>query len=117
MLNLLLFRFYLVCLLRTTIESSEAEDDPLIKNSMSNHFNPSFVSMWKKTKNYAAWVRNKETVRYLKAQVPPGHPCSVSGYSVADVKLHWNNTITNTESGKRVTQVVSNTSKVKFDVL
>ena len=69
------FRFYIICLLRTVINTESP--------SQVNHFNASFIQMWKKTKNYRAWrrfrrqlVKNKGTTdsKDVMQQIIPGHP-------------------------------------------
>ena len=96
------FRFYLVCLLRTSlleeVDSGEAQ-----------YFNPSFMQQWKQTKNWKCW-RGSDQAASIKDDIPPGHPFS-GHLSVTDMKLHFSNTISNTEGGKKVSQVVSNTSR------
>ena len=98
------FRYYLVCLLRTTF--SQKEDQMA-------HFNQSFITMWKQTNNYRSWMEwiksSQKNIDVLE-DVTVGHPFA-GHLSVTDMKLHLSNTITNSESGKRVTQAVSNTGR------
>ena len=74
------------------------------------------IQMWKQTKNYREWRHylksvDSETSETL-CNVVPGHPFATAGpMSVTDVKLHLSNTITNTESGKRVSQAVASTGR------
>jgi hypothetical protein len=49
-----------------------------------------------------------------RAVPSPGHPCA-GQLSVADVRLRLSHTIHNTEGGKRVHSVVTNTSRVVAD--
>ena len=99
------FRFYLTCLLRSSLDLGKA--------TQCQEFNPTFVRLWTRTQNYRHW-RRKLNEDVLRQKLPfGGHP-SANGTNfsgVNDVKLHLSNTISNSESGKRVSQVVSNTGK------
>ena len=108
------FRFYIVCLLRTVINI----EDP----SQSNHFNPTFIQMWKKTKNYRAWRRHRKHIISTKdvnvdddalQQIIPGHPyAGMSKFFIPhDISLHVKNAMQNTESGKRVSKAVASTGQ------
>ena len=95
-------RFYLVCLLRTSLESPGSPEVSL--------FNSSFVNLWRKTKNYQFFRGDAKLCHSLAELLPPGHPFS-GHLSMDDMKLHLSNTISNTEGGKKVTAVVSNTGR------
>ena len=108
------FRFYIICLLRTVI-NTEAP-------SQVNHFNSSFIQMWKKTKNYRAWrrfrrqiVKNRGTTDCHDAmqQIVPGHPYAGNSkfFITHDISLHVKNAMQNTESGKRVSKAVASTGQ------
>ena len=108
------FRFYIICLLRTVI-NTEAP-------SQVNHFNASFIQMWKKTKNYRAWrrfrrqlVKNKGTTdsEDVMQQIVPGHPYAGNSkfFITHDISLHVKNAMQNTESGKRVSKAVASTGQ------
>ena len=67
--------------------------------------------MWRKTRNHRDWRETRVTSRHFIAEeVRPGHPFA-GHLSVGDMRLHLSNTISNTESGKRVSAAVANTSK------
>ena len=95
-------RFYLVCLLRTSLEPHGSPDASL--------FSSSFMNLWRKTKNYQFFRGDADLCKSLADLLPPGHPFS-GHLSMDDMKLHLSNTISNTESGKKVTAVVSNTGR------
>ena len=95
-------RFYLVCLLRTSLEPHGSPDASL--------FSSSFMNLWRKTKNYQFFRGDAELCKSLADLLPPGHPFS-GHLSMDDMKLHLSNTISNTEGGKKVTAVVSNTGR------
>ena len=95
-------RFYLVCLLRTSLELPGSPEVSL--------FNSSFVNLWRKTKNYQFFRGDAQLCQSLADLLPPGHPFS-GHLSMDDMKLHLSNTISNTEGGKKVTAVVSNTGR------
>ncbi len=58
--------------------------------------------------------RNITLALELQSCSSPGHPCA-GQLSVADVRLRLSHTIHNTEGGKRVHSVVTNTSRVVAD--
>jgi len=93
------FRFYLVCLLRTSLET---RDKPVI-----HHFNSHFYAALETTHWHKAWARHHPSAYN---NIPSGHPCS-GQLSVSDVKLRLSHTMHNTEGGKRVSAAVSNTGK------
>ena len=62
------FRYYLVCLLRTSLES-EVEDYNVA------YFNSSFIQMWKQTNNYKLWKDSVAAIN-IKDDLPVGHPFS-----------------------------------------
>lgn len=106
------FRYYLVSLLRTVINRQEP--------SQANHFNSSFIHLWKKTRNYRAWrhFRRQQVSQSLTKDLPshdslqqlsPGHPYSRQPYSMHDVGLIYRNTMQNTESGKKLGKAVAST--------
>ena len=95
-------RFYLVCLLRTSLEPHGSPDASL--------FSSSFMNLWRKTKNYQFFRGDAKLCQSLAELLPPGHPFS-GHLSMDDMKLHLSNTISNTEGGKKVTAVVSNTGR------
>ena len=108
------FRFYIICLLRTVIN----RESP----SQSNHFNGTFIQMWKKTKNYRAWrrfrrqiVKNKDASEAddVMLQIIPGHPYAGNSkfFITHDISLHVKNAMQNTESGKRVSKAVASTGQ------
>jgi hypothetical protein len=97
------FRFYLVCLLRTSLEPTSAPE--------ANLFNSSFMNLWRRTKNYQFWRGNEAMCKSVAEEVPLGHPFS-GHLSMDDMKLHLSNTISNTEGGKKVSAAVSNTGRV-----
>ena len=101
------FRFYLVSLLRSCMNQDGGN---------LQHFNASFVEMWKQTNNYRQWRHFLRTIDSDTSEtlcnITPGHPFAGAGHlSVTDVKLHLSNTISNTEGGKRVTQAVASTGR------
>lgn len=57
------------------------------------------------TRNYKDWSSNKDANILLTELLSPGHPCS-GGLYASDLKLHLSNSIGNSESGKRVSQVI-----------
>lgn len=93
-----------------------------------NHFNPTFVQLWKQTNNFRVWRRfmkrwqqdrmadegededhhNRVYSKFMQLQ--PAHPFA-GQLSVSDMKLFLSNTMTNTEGGKRVTQAVASTGR------
>ena len=93
------FRFYLACLLRTSLEPQDS-------NSM-HLFNSHFTEQLRETHWQSSYSR-----------VPPpslaglvvGHPCS-GAVSVADVKLRLTHTMTNTDGGKKVTAAMASTGR------
>ena len=93
------FRFYLICLLRTSLLPQEASEMHL--------YNSHFTSQLRMTKFHAAWARDPPLP---VMSLVSGHPCS-GAVAMSDVKLRLAHTITNTEGGKKVTAVVSNTGK------
>ena len=95
-------RFYLVCLLRTSLEPTGGQEVSL--------FNSSFVNLWRKTKNYQFFRGDAKLCQSLSDLLPPGHPFS-GHLSMDDMKLHLSNTISNTEGGKKMTAAVSNTGR------
>ena len=95
-------RLYLVCLLRTSLEPHGSPEAAL--------FSSSFMNLWRKTKNYQFFRGDAELCKSLADLLPPGHPFS-GHLSMDDMKLHLSNTISNTEGGKKVTAVVSNTGR------
>ena len=107
------FRFYIISLLRTVIN----RENP----SQSNHFNATFIQMWKKTKNYRAWRRFRRQVVGKKddtnsfdamQEIVSGHPyAGNSKFFTHDISLHVKNAMTNTESGKRVSKAVASTGQ------
>ncbi len=124
------FRFYLVCLLRTSLLDEEASSssadsggEPSPHSSleesggggrMDHLFNASFMRAWRRTNNYRRWRRELEADAAAKAALkdllPPGHPFA-GMISVSDVRLHLSNTIGASEGGKKVSQVLSNTGR------
>lgn len=111
------FRFYMVCLLRTSLESlKQHQSKPQTEGAQEsvppclNHFNPSFIQQWRKTKNYQHWINQVEIIKAIKEDVPLGHPFA-GHLSVTDMKLHFSNSISNTESGRRVSQAVTSTGR------
>jgi hypothetical protein len=77
----------------------------------SGLFNASFMQQWKRTRSYWHWRHGRaDCASRLRDALPPGHPFA-GQLSVTDMKLHLSNTMTNTESGKRVSQVVSSTGR------
>lgn len=96
------FRFYLTCLLRTSLE----REKPVI-----HHFNSNFFSALHTTHWYRSWVRDPPSAIL---DLPTGHPCS-GQLSVTDVKLRLSHTMTNTEGGKRVSAVVQSTGRAVSD--
>lgn len=106
------FRFYLLCLLRTSLlTSAEVGSQPDSTNVAVNHFNANFVHTWMQTHSYQEWISDRKGSSLLSELLSPGHPYS-GGLSVSDMKLHLSHTIGNSEGGKRVTQAVVSTSKV-----
>ena len=104
------FRMYILCLLRTQLNSDNQE--PSAMHELAR-FNPSFINMWRKTMNYKLWrefVRHESTDIEAFVSLPPLHPCS-GQLSITDMRLHLSNTITNTEGGKKVSAAVANTGK------
>ncbi len=100
------FRFYLICLLRSS----------LLESSSCALFNTAFMSSWRTTSNYRRWrhlLASDECVRMAVENLPAGHPFAGGGtlLSVSDVKLHFSNTMSNSEGGKRVSQAVATTGK------
>ena len=103
------FRLYLLCLLRSVLNSDQ---DPNASYEL-NRFNSHFIHLWKKTMNYKLWrehVSNEAVDMESFITLPPMHPCS-GQYSLGDMRLHLSNTITNTEGGKKVTQALGNTGR------
>ena len=84
------FRFYLVCLLRTSLLPQDASEMHL--------YNSHFTTQLRLTKWHRAWVRDPPLP--VMALVT-GHPCS-GAVAMSDVKLRLAHTITNTEGGKKV---------------
>ena len=104
------FRMYILCLLRTVLNSSQ---DGGSSEYELNRFNAHFVHMWKNTLNYKLWrehVSNEASDLEHFINLPSLHPCS-GQLSINDMRLHLSNTIHNTESGKKVTQAVANTGR------
>ena len=94
------FRFYLVCLLRTSLLPQEASEMHL--------YNSHFMSQLRHTKFHQTWCRDPP-VPVLG--LVSGHPCS-GAVAMSDVRLRFAHTINNTEGGKKVTAAVSNTGRV-----
>lgn len=68
------FRVYLLSLLRTSIQQDARQME---------HFNSYFISAWKKTNNYDAWLKsNKSEIDSIEV----GHPFA-GQLSVQDMKL------------------------------
>jgi len=93
------FRYYLVCLLRTSLLPQEASEMHL--------YNSHFMSQLRQTKFHQSWSRDPP-VPVLG--LVPGHPCS-GGVAMSDVRLRLAHTIHNTEGGKKVSAAVTNTGK------
>ena len=93
------FRFYLVCLMRTSLLPQEAGEMHL--------YNSHFMSQLRQTKFHRSWVRDPP-VPVLG--LVPGHPCS-GAVAMSDVRLRLSHTMTNTEGGKKVSAAVSNTGR------
>ena len=94
------FRVYLAALLRSSLNN----------NAYDPSFNATFMRLWTRTQNYRDW-RKRVDAKNLREKLPnSSHPFRQSS-GLNDVKLHLSNTLTNSESGKRAAQVVSNTGK------
>ena len=93
------FRFYLACLLRTSLESQDS-------NAM-HLFNSNFTEQLRETRWHLAFSRAPPST--LSGLVV-GHPCS-GAVSVADVKLRLSHTMTNTDGGKKVTAAMASTGR------
>ncbi len=103
------FRFYLVCLLRSSLETA-ATSGKASNPTAPSLFNSSFMNLWRKTKNYQHWRGDEALCRRVAEALPPGHPFS-GHLSVDDMKLHLSNTISNTEGGKKVSAAVASTGR------
>jgi len=93
------FRFYLACLLRTSLEPQES-------NAM-HLFNSHFTEQLRETRWHSAFARVPPP---SLANLVVGHPCS-GAVSVADVKLRLTHTMTNTDGGKKVTAAMASTGR------
>jgi len=94
------FRFYLVCLLRTSLLPQESNEMHL--------FNSNYTLQLRETKFFAAW---KSDPPLGVMQQVCGHPCQ-GAVGVADVRLRLSHTMTNTDGGKKVTAAMANTGRV-----
>ena len=93
------FRFYLACLLRTSLEPQDS--------SAMHLFNSHFTEQLRETRWHSAFSRAPSP---SLAGLVVGHPCS-GAVSVADVKLRLTHTMTNTDGGKKVTAAMASTGR------
>ena len=93
------FRFYLTCLLRTSLLPGEAGEMHL--------YNSHFMSQLRLTRFHRSWSRDPP-VSVLT--LVSGHPCS-GAVAMSDVRLRLSHTINNAEGGKKVSAAVSNTGR------
>ena len=93
------FRFYLSCLLRTSLLPQEATEMHL--------YNSHFTGQLRSTLFHSGWRRDPPLPCLA---LVPGHPCS-GAVAMSDVKLRLSHTIHNTEGGKKVTAAVTNTGR------
>ncbi|XP_006124099.2 late secretory pathway protein AVL9 homolog isoform X2 [Pelodiscus sinensis] len=70
-------------------------------------FGTAFVAAWKNTHNYRVWNSNKHPAL---AEVNSSHPFQ-GQYSVSDVKLRLSHSVQNSERGKKIGNVMVNTSR------
>ncbi|GAV06525.1 hypothetical protein RvY_16495 [Ramazzottius varieornatus] len=101
------FRAYLTGMLGTASRCSALDKSQKL---VLESFNYSFVSAWRKTKNFRIWNENAPTKLEDFAM---GHPCS-GEYSVADIKAKVNSMLTPERSKKLSAAVhaVNETSKM-----
>ncbi len=107
------FRFYIVCLLRTSLVDDEEGSHPEPKEGRLDYlFNANFMRMWRSTNNYRRWRRELKasTRKTFVDTLPAGHPFS-GVLSVNDVRLHLSNAMGSSEGGRKVSQVVSSTGR------
>ncbi|EDW07475.1 late secretory pathway protein AVL9 homolog [Drosophila mojavensis] len=94
------FQGYILALLRATVAPDIKDND---------HFNPHFMSAFKRTQCYQEWYDVRPDPEFFEA-LPAGHPFSGT-LSVADMKLKLAQTMQNSESGRKINQAVNNTSR------
>jgi len=94
------FRFYLVCLLRTSLLPQDTNEMHL--------YNSHYTTQLRETKFHTAW---KSDPPIGLVGLVPGHPCS-GAVGVSDVKLRLSHTMTNTDGGKKVTAAMASTGRV-----
>ena len=95
------FRFYLVCLLRSSLEPAES--------GVMHLFHSHYMELLRETRFHRSWSRGPHPGALSGLVV--GHPCS-GAVGVADVKLRLANTMHNTDGGKKVTAAMANTGRV-----
>lgn len=93
------FKYYLVCLLRTSLLEDTAKEN--------DAFNPSFLEAWKGTPNYKMWKRVPHPALH---EITPGHPFQ-GQLGVADMKLRFSHTMQSSERGRRINQAMANTGR------
>lgn len=93
------FKIYLFSLLRTSLLPDGSRE--------LDYFNSMFMSAWKDTNNYKAWVCDYgDAVK----EISPCHPFA-GQLSFNDMKLRLSNTFQYSESARKLNQVVGNTSR------
>jgi len=96
------FRFYLTCLLRSSLE------EPGVPSH--DHFNRDFMTSFQRTRHYTHW-----SAKPALCDLAAGHPCGAGQLSMADMKLRLSHNLNNTEGGKKVTAAVQSTGRVVAD--
>ncbi|XP_031629343.1 late secretory pathway protein AVL9 homolog [Contarinia nasturtii] len=97
------FHGYMLAMLRTTVLAPEGSKD-------IEHFNGHFMSTWKQTDAYNAWLTSPKSVEFNFKQIYSGHPFAGT-LSVGDMKLKLAQTMNNSESARKLNQAMNNTSK------
>jgi len=93
------FRFYLSCLLRTSLLPQDTAEMHL--------YNSHYTAMLRETRFHTNW-RADPPISLVGLVV--GHPCQ-GAVGVADVKLRLSHTMTNTDGGKKVTAAMASTGR------
>jgi len=93
------FRFYLTCLLRTSLMPQDTPEMHLYNNH--------YTALLRETRFHSKW---KADPPIGLVGLVPGHPCQ-GAVGVADVKLRLSHTMTNTDGGKKVTAAMASTGR------
>uniref|UniRef100_A0AAG5D313 UDENN domain-containing protein n=1 Tax=Anopheles atroparvus TaxID=41427 RepID=A0AAG5D313_ANOAO len=101
---------YTVALLKTSLNPEGSKE--------MDHFNAHFMTAFKATRCYSEWYERTGAGAALTFDgLAGGHPFAVGTLSVADMRLRLAQTMQNSESGRKLNQVVENTSRAVGDAI